>query len=203
MKTRAKKASARMGIAVLAAGGTTFAFPALAFASEKEGIANIVPDMMEFIPMLIAFIILAVVLLKFGWPKFDAMLEKREKMIKEALEKSEEARIESERVLEEYRQQLADAKTQASQIVAEAKQTGEAVKADITDKAHTEANAMIEKARVAIEAEKKAAVAELQGSIADMSIAVASRLIGDDLSDADHRKVIEHYVDEAGSFDVN
>lgn len=205
MKIRAKKASARIGAVVFAAIGITGAFPALAFAEEEEaaGISAILPDMAEFIPMLIAFIILAVVLLKFGWPKFDAMLEKREEMIKDSLEKSETARIESERVLEEYRQQLADAKAQAAQIVADAKQTGEAVKADITDKAHVEADAMIEKARAAIEAEKKAAVAELQGSIADTSVAVASRLIGDDLDDEAHRKIIERYVDEAGSFNVN
>ena len=62
---------------------------------------------------------------------------------------------------------------------------------------------MIEKARAAIETEKKAAIAELQGSVADTSIAVASRLIGDDLSDEEHRKIIERYVNEAGSFNAN
>ena len=137
MKDRAKKASTRMGVAAVAGAGMTFAFPALAFASEEEagGISAILPDMAEFIPMLVIFILLWIVLAKLGWPKFEAMLSKRETMIKDALEKSEEARIESERVLEEYRVQLADAKAQAAQIVADAKQTGEAAKADITAKA--------------------------------------------------------------------
>ena len=62
---------------------------------------------------------------------------------------------------------------------------------------------MIEKARAAIEAEKKAAVAELQGSIADISVSVASRLVGEDLGDDDHRRIIERYVNEAGSFHAN
>ena len=53
------------------------------------------------------------------------------------------------------------------------------------------------------EAEKKAAVAELQGSIADLSVDVASRLVGHDLNDDEHRKIIEHYVTEAGSFNAN
>ena len=53
-----------------------------------------------------------------------------------------------------------------------------------------------------IEAEKKAAVAELQGSIADLSVDVASRLVGHDLNDDEHRKIIEHYVTEAGSFNA-
>ena len=62
---------------------------------------------------------------------------------------------------------------------------------------------MIEKARAAIEYEKKAAVEELQGSVADMTIAVASRVIGSDLSDAEHRAIIERYINEAGSFNEN
>ena len=62
---------------------------------------------------------------------------------------------------------------------------------------------MIEKAKAAIEAEKKSAIAELQGSAADLSISVASRLIGEDLSDDEHRKIIERYVNEAGSFNAN
>lgn len=205
MKARAKKAWVGTGAVATVAGGVTFAFPALAYASEEGsgGISAILPNMTEFIPMLVAFIVLWVILAKFGWPMFSGMLEKREKTIKESLERSETARIESERVLEEYKRQLEEAKSQAAQIVADAKKTGELVKADITAKAQSEAVAMVEKARVAIETEKKAAIAELQSSVADTSIAVASRLIGEDLSDESHRKIIERYVNEAGGFNAN
>ena len=162
MKAGAKKAIARTGVATLAVSGMSVAFPALAFAAEEEsgGISAILPNMAEFVPMLVCFIILCVVLGKLGWPAFAAMLDKREKTIKDSLEKSEAARIESERVLEEYKQQLAEAKTQA-------------------------------------------ALAELQGSVADTSIAVASRLIGNDLNDDEHRAIVERYVNEAGSFNAN
>ena len=203
MKTRANKAVAKVAFGALALNA---AFPALAFAAEAEqegGISAILPDMAEFVPMLIAFIILWIILAKFGWPMFAGMLEKRENTIREALKKSEEAQIESERVLAEYNKQLADAKAQSAQIIADAKKTGEAVKADITAKAQAEAAGMIEKAHAAIEADKKAAIAELQGSVADLSVAVASRLIGEDLNDDEHRKIIERYVNEAGSFNAN
>ena len=204
MNNRAYKAKAWLALTGAAA-SASLAFPALAFAEmeEKTGIAVIAPDMIETVPMLIAFIVLVIILAKFGWPMFEGMLEKREKTIAEALRLSEEARIESERVLAEYRTELAGAKAQAAQIVAEAKQTGEAVEADIKKRAEEEAAAMIEKARVAIEAEKKAAMADLQGSVADLSIDVASRLVGSDLSDDEHRKIIERYVKEAGSFNAN
>jgi len=186
--------------------GMTFALPAVAFASEAEesaGINAILPDMVEFIPMLIAFIVLWIILAKFGWPMFSGMLEKREKTIKDALEKSEEARIESERVLAEYKQQLEEAKLQASQIVAEAKKTGEAVKADMSAKAQQEAADIIAKAKAAIEVEKKAAIAELQSSVADTSINLVARLVGDEFTDDDHRKIVERYVNEAGGFNAN
>lgn len=207
MNMRANKAKAWLAVTG-AATSASLAFPALAFAAEEEahaksGIAVIAPDMIETVPMLIAFIVLVIILAKFGWPMFEAMLEKRERTIAEALEKSEKARIESERVLAEYQSQLADAKTQAAQIVAEAKQTGESVEASIKKRAEEEAALMIEKARTAIEAEKKAAMADLQSSVADLSVDVASRLVGNDLSDDDHRKIIERYINEAGSFNAN
>lgn len=206
MKAEAKKILARSCALALVVSGTLFAFPALAFASEEEaegGLSVLLPNMDEFIPMVAAFIVLLFVLGKFGWPKFAGMLDKREETIKESLEKSEAARIESEKLLEEYKQQLAEAKTQAQQIVADAKKAGEAAKTDITEKAQEEAAGMISKAKVAIEAEKKAAIAELQASVADTSIAVAGKLIGNDLDTAEHRKIIERYVNEAGNLNAN
>ncbi len=206
MKAGAKKAYARTaGIAGLYASFMSLAFPVLAFASEEEsgGISEIIPDMTEFIPMLVCFIILCIILGKLGWPKFAEMLDKRERTIRDSLEKSEAARIEGERLLEEYKRQLEEAKSQAAQIVAEAKKTGDALRADMTEKAQAESAAMIEKARAAIEAEKKAAISELQGSVADLSISVASRIIGSDLNDDEHRKIVERYVNEAGSFNAN
>ncbi len=204
MNNKAYKAKAWLAVTG-AAVSASLAFPALAFAEmeEKTGLAVILPDLNETIPMLIAFIILVIVLAKFGWPVFEDMLAKRERTITEALEKSEEARIESERVLAEYKEQLADAKSQAAKLIADAKETGEAMRADITAKAQEEANSMIEKARVAIEAEKQAAMSELQNTVADLSVDVASRLVSNDLSDAEHRAIIERYLNEAGSFHAN
>lgn len=195
---KCKNKAARISCAVVFAAAFALACPAYAFASEG-GIDAILPKMNEFIPMLVAFIILWFVLAKFGWPLFEGMLNKREETIKNSLEKAEEARQESERLLNEYREQLEGAKTQAQQILNNAKLSGDALEKEISERAQAEADAMIEKARLAIENEKKAAINELQSSMADTSIAVASRLIGEDFSDDEHRKLIERYVKEAGS----
>lgn len=204
MNDKASFLARGVGSMVTAAATMAVMSPTLAFAAEEGGgLDAIMPHMDEFIPMLVAFVVLWVILAKFGWPIFEGMLKKRENTINDAIEKSEAAKVESERVLQEYKKELAEAKSQAANIVAEAKRAGEAAKADITEQAQKEAADMIEKARGAIEAEKKAAIAELQGSVADTSIAVAAKIIGNDLSDDEHRQLIERYVNEAGSFNAN
>ena len=202
MNTKVSKYVRNCTSGIIAFATASAVCPVYAFAAEGSGIDAILPKMEEFIPMLVAFIILWIVLAKFGWPKFEGMLQKRENTIKSSLEKAEESRQESERLLAEYREQLENAKSQAQQILVNAQKSGDALEKEITAKAREEAEAMIEKAKVAIEAEKHAAIKELQDSMADTSIAVASRLIGEDFSDEDHRKLIERYVKEAGSLNA-
>jgi F-type H+-transporting ATPase subunit b len=184
--------------------------PALAFAEEAAaeeaspvGAGLLFPGLGEWIPMLLGFIILWAVLAKVGWPVFIGMIDKRTATIKDSLERAEAAKIESERLLEEHKAELANAKKQAAEIIAQAKQTGDSVKADITAQAQSEAESIISKARIAIESEKKAALAELQSSAADLSVQVAKKVIGEDLSDTEHRAIIERYIAEAGSFNDN
>lgn len=163
----------------------------------------LIPKLGEFIPALIAFIVLWVLLAKYGWPAITKMLDKRTETIKESLERAEVAQIEGERLLAEHKAQLDEARVQASEIVADAKRAGEALKAEIKAQAQQESVDMIAKAHVAIEAEKKAAIAELQSSVANLSVSVAGRLIGEDLSDKEHLKMVERYVAEAGNIDAN
>jgi F-type H+-transporting ATPase subunit b len=188
-----------------------FLLPVSAFASEGAEVAEesvsgldlLIPKLGEWIPMLIGFIILWAVLAKFGWPAFIGMIDKRAATIRESLERAEMAKIESERLLEENRLQLDEAKKQATQIIADARTTGETVRAEMMEQAREDARLLVEKANAAIETEKKAAIAQLQSSVADLSVSVAGRLIGQDLSDADHRRLIEQYLVEAGSLNAN
>ena len=193
------------GAAALAAGAVALAAPSLALAEENSdlGIGILIPNLSGFIPALIAFLVIWVVLAKFAWPMIVGMLDKRQETIKNNLDEAEAAKIEAQRSLEEYKKQLADARREAAGIVDEARRAGEQVKADITAQAQAQADEMIAKAKKSIEKEKLAAIADLQSSVADLSVAVAGRFIGEGLSDADQRKLIEKYVAEAGALDAN
>jgi F-type H+-transporting ATPase subunit b len=201
-----KRIIGNIALGTSAAFAAVLSMPTLAFAEEENtrtGVALLVPELGEFVPMVIGFIVLWIILAKLAWPAFMGMIDKRTKGIKDAMESAEGNRVESERLLEEQKADLADAKKQAAEIVAQAKQTAEGVRADITAQAQSEAESLISKARGAIETERKATIAALQSSAADLSIAVAGRIIGSDLDDTEHRKIVERYLAQAGSFDGN
>jgi F-type H+-transporting ATPase subunit b len=98
---------------------------------------------------------------------------------------------------------MAEARKEAGTILQQAKQSAEATRAEAHAKATADYDDLLVKAREAIEGEKRAAIAELQRSVADISVAVAGKLIGSELSREDHLKVIEKYVSEAGSLNAN
>jgi F-type H+-transporting ATPase subunit b len=163
----------------------------------------IIPNLAEFIPALISFAIVFFVLAKFAWPAISSMLDQRADNIRESLERAENAKVEAERLLEEYKHTMAEARKEAGTILQQAKQSAEATRSEAAAKAQADYDDLLVKAREAIDGEKRAAIAELQRSVADLSVAVAGRLIGAELSTEDHLKVIEKYVSEAGSLNAN
>lgn len=163
----------------------------------------ILPKLAEFLPGVISFSIVFFVLSKFAWPAISQMLDQRADNIRESLERAENAKVEAERLLEEYKHTMAEARKEAGTILQQAKQSAETTRSEAQARAQAEYDDLLVKAREAIQGEKRAAIDELQRSVADLSIAVAGKLIGAELSKEDHLRVIEKYVSEAGSLNAN
>lgn len=195
--------AASLGGAYLLASTVAYASEGAAEAASGGGMEAIIPKLSEFIPALVAFLVVFFILSKFAWPAIINMLDERANTIRDSLERAEEAKMEGERLLEEYRVAMSEARKEASTIIAQAKQVGETMRAESAARAQVQYDEMLGKARAAIEGEKQAALAELQSSVADLSVAVAGKLIGTDLSTEQHLKIVEKYVKEAGSLNVN
>ena len=163
----------------------------------------IIPQTSEMLVNVVAFLVLFVVLAKFAFPPITKMLDERANKIRESLEKAEDTRVEAERLLEEYKQQMAEARAEATQVIEQGRKVAESMKAEILAKAKEEAEAEKVKAIAAINAEKEAAMAELKGQVADLSVAVAGKIIGSSLTKADHEALIDKYLAEVGSLNGN
>jgi len=162
-------------------------------------VEKIIPLGVEFYVNLVAFLVLFVLLWKFAFPPITKMLDERADKIRESIEKAEETRVEAERLLEEYRQQMAEARLEAAKVIEQGRTVAENMKAEIVAKGREEAEAERVKAIESIKSEKAAAMAELQRSVADLSVAVAGKILGEKMDAKDHEALIDRYIAEVGS----
>ena len=196
-QTHTRALHALTGAALLIAGS-----PVLAFAEEEnKGMKLLLPNMAEFIPACIAFIIIWIILAKFAWPMVLKMMEERESKIQGDLDAAEQAKTKAESDAKAYSDRLAAAEREAADIVAQAKREGEEEHARILAQAQKDAAATIAKAHDAVDSERKKAMAELSGSVIDLSVEIASKLVGNDLTDDQHRRLAERYLQEVGAGD--
>ena len=192
--------------ALMAAAASLVAMmPATAFAEGSAGGPSIlIPNMAEFVPALIAFLIILVVLSKLAWPKVLSMMEEREKCIADSLDEAERTKqkaIEDRAVSDAL---VTDARRQAADIVLEARQDAEAERARIIAAAHAEAEDIIAKAHATVEEERRSLYADAAGTIADLSVSVAAKIVEKSLDeDGEQRRLIEQYLKEAGSLNAN
>jgi F-type H+-transporting ATPase subunit b len=147
---------------------------------------------------LVVFVGLLVILGKYAWGPILKAVETREKGIQSALDEAAQRNQEAARLLEEHRAQIADARRQVSELIAQGKAAGERVRAEIEEKARTEGQAIVERARGEIERERDAALQALRKESVDLALAAASRLIDANLDQAKDRQLIEGFLAEMG-----
>ena len=198
MKNTVTKLLAHAGIV----GGVALATPVVALAEESAvGPDILIPKPAELIPALIAFIIILLVLAKLVWPSVLDMMEKRQQKIQDDLDAAERSKIEAAEEAKSYEAKILEAHHEADAIVAKAKKEAEEVRSAVLAKAQREAADIIAKAHGAVDSERHKAMIELSSSVVDLSVEIASKIIGNDLSVEEQRKLAEKYLAEVGTPD--
>jgi F-type H+-transporting ATPase subunit b len=147
---------------------------------------------------LISFFILLILLKKVAFPPILKGMKKREETIKQQLEEAQKTKKEAQDILEDYRRQLAEARSEAQKIINEGKSLGENMRKEIVQKAQAESNQIVKRAQEEIELQKQKAILELQEKIADLSIMAATKIINKSLNTEDNRRLVEEYVSKVG-----
>jgi F-type H+-transporting ATPase subunit b len=148
---------------------------------------------------LFVFAGLVFILGKFAWGPILTAVEARENAIQGAIDQATERNAEASRLLEEHRQQLADARRQASELIAEGKSAGDRVRKEIEEKARVEAQAIVDRARVEIQRERDAALDMMRRESVELAMAAASHLIHEHLDTAEDRKLVERFLSDVDS----
>ena len=141
------------------------------------------PNLGVFVWMLVAFGLLAFILITIGWPMVLKALNTREKAIADSLNAAEQAREEMRQLQAHNEDLLKEAKLQRDEILRNARQTSDKIAEDTRLKAQAEADRILEAARENINYEKLKAMHDLKNQIANLSIEIAEKLIMAELSD--------------------
>ncbi len=137
----------------------------------------------------ITFVIVLLILKKIAWGPILTALEEREKGIQSSIDRAHQAKDESEAILRKNKELLAKADAESDRIIREGRDFAEKLRADISQKAQSEAQKMIASAKEEIEQEKRRALDVLRNEVADLAVKGAEKIIKTNL-DADIQKRI-------------
>ena len=143
---------------------------------------------------LVTFVILLIILGRIVFPKITAAVEAREKALEEAIEGAKRDREAAANALAEQQRQIEAARNEAQRIIADSRQTGDQVRAQMIDETRQQQQHILETARREIEQEKDRAIAEMRREAIDLAIAGASKVIEKNLDDQSNRRIVESFL---------
>ncbi|MGT2911932.1 F0F1 ATP synthase subunit B [Streptococcus cameli] len=152
----------------------------------------------NFILVTASFLILLVLIRVFAWNKITGIFEERAQKIAGELDAAEAQHQAATDLVKEKELELAKGRQEGKRIVQDAVERAKVEKKHIVDQATVEAKALKEKAKLEIAAEKKEAQENLKIQVANLAVDLAGKIILTDLSEEDHRQLIDRYLDRLG-----
>lgn len=155
----------------------------------------VVPHPAEFLAGAVCFAVLLLLCHRVVVPRLEAMLARRRAVTEGGMEKAERARAEADAALAEYRGQLASARAEAAQIREEARAAGARIVAEAREQAAVEAESIVLGAGEQVAQQRAAAVAALDADVAGLATDLASRIVGEDVSEVARRSgVVQRFL---------
>ena len=148
--------------------------------------------------VLLNTLLLLYVATKFLFVPVKNMIDSRQKEIDDMYAAAGDAQAQAEAMQAEYQQKLSVAQATSERLVKEAMARGQAREEEIIRKANADAAAIMDKASADIALEKKKALNDAKDEISGLAMAIAGKVVGRELSDADQSKLIDSFIDELG-----
>ena len=152
----------------------------------------------DFILVAGSFLLLIILIKKFAWENITSTFEQRAQKISDDIDGAESARQKAEDLAQKRETELAGSRQEATTIIENAKETAEKNKAGILADAADEAGRLKEKANQEIAQTKAEALNSIKGDVADLTVNLASKILGQQLDQEAHKELIDRYIDKLG-----
>ena len=163
-------------------------------ALASNALIQVTPGLMIW--TIVCFLLTLFVLKRYAFGPIQRIIDERRERIRQSLDEADRAREEARKLLEEHRALIGRAKTDAEQILTEARRVAEASERRMREETEADRQRRLEETRRQIEAETSRALEQIRAEVADLSLLAATKVTGKSLDDADHRRLIEEAVGE-------
>jgi F-type H+-transporting ATPase subunit b len=165
-------------------------------AKDSGGSFLVSPGVGLMIWTLALFLFTMWVLSKVAFPRIQEALDKRANAIRDNIEASERQRREADELLEEYRQRLTEAREQAEDIVARARKSADAARAEATEEGRERREELVAAARRDIEAETRRSLERIRKEVADLTVIATEKVTRKSLNEDDQKRLVDEALAE-------
>ena len=160
-----------------------------------EGANPLIPNPWEILVVVVGFLLLMFIVIKFIVPTLEKSYQDRVEAIEGGLAKAEKAQAEANAMMADYESQLADARQEANRIREEARTEGAQIVAEARERAASESARITEQAQAQIAADRAQAAAQLKGEVGTLATTLASKIVGESLEDdARSQRVVDRFL---------
>jgi F-type H+-transporting ATPase subunit b len=145
---------------------------------------------------LVAFGITFFVLRRFAFGPIQRTIDERRTRIQRAIDEADRARAEARDLLEQHRQLIGQAKSEAAEILADARRVGDAQIERVKQEAEADRQRRLEETRRQIDTETKRSIDQIRMEVADLTLEATARVTGKILDAEDQRRLIDEAIAE-------
>lgn len=157
----------------------------------------LIPDSGLLFWMTLVFIVVILILRKWGFPAIVKMVNDRKAFIDDSLRKAHEANEKLVNIQRESESILQEAREKQAVILKEAAETRDAIVEKAQQKAREEGSRLLNEAKAQIETEKQNAIRDIRAQVAELSVRIAEKVIREKLSpDGKQMDLIDKLLDE-------
>jgi F-type H+-transporting ATPase subunit b len=166
------------------------------FGESSSGLSALGVDAHAFVIQLITFVLALLVLKRYAFKPIVKMLNERRELIEGGVKLGEEMRVEKSTFEAKMEKLMTDARAEADNILAAAKDSGQQVVREAEDKAKQKAALVIEEAERRIEQERSRMRKQLEGELANLVADATEAVLDQKVDNKTDMELIEKAIRE-------
>jgi len=155
---------------------------------------EVIPGLMIW--TFIAFGITLWVLKRYAFGPVQKLIDDRRDRIRQSIEEADRAREEARSLLEEHRALIGQAKSQAEDILAEARKVADTQRERLRGEIEEDRQRRLEETQRQIDQATTQALGEIRREVASLSLLAAEKITRKTLTDADQKRLVDEALSE-------